>query len=47
MEPRKSYDITNVLAAIAVLLFLVAALILFYWFSHKAAPLSTPPRFAP
>ena len=38
VEPRKPYDIANVLAAVAVLCFLAAAVILFYSFSHKAAP---------
>jgi hypothetical protein len=35
MEPRKHYDIANILAAVAVLFFLAAAVILFHWFSHK------------
>ena len=45
MEPRKPYDIANVLAAIAVLFFLAAAAVLFYWLSHGTAPpsLQGPP----
>jgi hypothetical protein len=38
MEPRKHYDIANVLAVVAVLFFLAAAVILFYSFSQTAAP---------
>lgn len=38
MEPRKHYDIANVLAAMAVLCFLAAAVILLYWISHRTAP---------